>query len=208
MINVLCYGDSNTWGYKPGIGERYSYDERWTGVLKNCLGNAYYIIEEGLNGRTTVWDDPIDGYKNGKEYLIPCIVSHKPLDLVILMLGTNDLKRRYSLPVCDIASGIENLIEVIQYPSLNNGTVPKILLLAPPKLGETAKSSELFEGGLEKSLKFHKYYYEVAKKYRCFYIDTSSIVTSSEIDGLHLEASEHKKLGKALATMVKDIFNH
>jgi lysophospholipase L1-like esterase len=88
---ILCYGDSNTWGYNPSTGGRYARDERWPGVLRTELGEGYLVIEEGLNGRTTVWDDPIEGYKNGSTYLIPCLETHKPIDLVIILLGTNYL---------------------------------------------------------------------------------------------------------------------
>jgi lysophospholipase L1-like esterase len=84
---ILCYGDSNTWGYDPVTQERFDKNERWTGQLSQMLGGNYDVIEEGLNGRTTVWDDPIEGYKNGRDYLIPCLESHKPLDLVIILLG-------------------------------------------------------------------------------------------------------------------------
>jgi lysophospholipase L1-like esterase len=101
MKTILCYGDSNTWGAVPlqslELIERFGRSERWTGVLQRELGQAYEVIAEGCNGRTTVWEDPIEGYKNGKEYLIPCLDSHQPLDLVIIMLGTNDLKARFSI---------------------------------------------------------------------------------------------------------------
>ena len=95
MKRILCFGDSNTWGWNPANKERFDENSRWTGILKNKLGENYDIIEEGLNGRTTVWDDPIEGYKNGKKHLPSCLESHRPLDIVVLMLGTNDLKSRF-----------------------------------------------------------------------------------------------------------------
>jgi lysophospholipase L1-like esterase len=97
MKTVICFGDSNTWGADPAGGPRYSMEQRWGSILRKELGSGYYIIEEGLCGRTTVWDDPIEGYKSGKQYIIPCIDSHSPVDLVIILLGTNDLKKRFSL---------------------------------------------------------------------------------------------------------------
>lgn len=97
MKTILCYGDSNTWGFEPVTRNRYGRTERWTGILRQELGLDYDVIEEGLNGRTTVWDDPIEGHKNGKEQIIPILKSHQPLDLVTIMLGTNDLKRRFGL---------------------------------------------------------------------------------------------------------------
>ena len=110
MKTILCYGDSNTWGAKPilklGSPDRYQYEVRWTTVLQNQLGNDYHIIAEGLNGRTSTFDDPIEGaHKNGKRYLFPCLETHAPLDLVIIMLGTNDLKSRLGLTAWDIACG-------------------------------------------------------------------------------------------------------
>src|SRR5210317_1873174 len=111
MQTILCYGDSNTWGYNPSSQQRFSPEERWTGVLQKELGMGYRIIEEGLNGRTTVWDDPIEGFKNGMSYLIPCIESHKPINLITIMLGTNDLKIHFSVSAHDIAESVGVLIE-------------------------------------------------------------------------------------------------
>ncbi len=105
MKTILCYGDSNTHGFNPATQGRFSLSERWTGVLMRELGSDYHVIEEGLGGRTTVWDDPIMESRNGRDYLLPCLWSHKPLDLVIIMLGTNDLKDRFSLTPFDIAAG-------------------------------------------------------------------------------------------------------
>jgi lysophospholipase L1-like esterase len=127
---ILCYGDSNTWGYNPATGERFSRDERWPGVLRQELGEGYEIIEEGLCGRTTVWDDPIEGYKSGKEYLIPCLETHKPIDLVVIMLGTNDLKRRFSLSALDIANGAGVLVDIVLKSSAGpDEGAPKVLVL-------------------------------------------------------------------------------
>ena len=103
MRTVLCYGDSNTWGYDPATRERFPPHVRWTGVLATRLGAEYRVVEEGLNGRTTRWDDPIELGRNGLITLRPCIDSHRPLDLIIIMLGTNDLKRRFGLSASDIA---------------------------------------------------------------------------------------------------------
>jgi len=208
MIRILCYGDSNTWGWNPSTKERYHEDERWTGVLKKELGNEYIIIEEGLNGRTTVWDDPIEGYRNGKEYLIPCLETHKPLDFVIILLGTNDLKRRFCLSAYDIAQGAGVLIDIVNKSNAGrNENPPKAMLIAPPSLGKLTEYSEMFNGGQDKSRDFFKYFREVAKDYSCEYLDASTIVKSSNIDGIHLDKEQHKLLGKAIAHVVKGIFN-
>jgi len=206
MKVVLCFGDSNTWGYNPRTKERYSKDERWTGVLKKELGQEYEVIEEGLNGRTTVWEDPIEGYKSGKDYLIPCLESHKPVDLVIIMLGTNDLKKRFSLSSYDIANGAGVLVDIaLKSGSGPGGGSPKVLLIAPPKVGKLTEFAEMFEGATEKSEKFSYHYRKIADEYGCEFLDASEVVTSSNIDGIHLELSEHQKLGKRVATLVKRI---
>ena len=114
MKTVLCYGDSNTYGYNPENGLRYNEDERWTGILKSLLGPGYNIIEEGCNGRTTIYDDPLEGWKNGKDYLKPCLNSHKPIDIIILMLGSNDLKNYFGASSRDIANGAGTLADIIK----------------------------------------------------------------------------------------------
>lgn len=206
MKRLLCYGDSNTWGYDPATKDRLDERRRWTGVLSEALGDEYTIIEEGLSGRTTVWDDPIEGHKNGHTYLIPCLESHQPVDLVILMLGTNDLKQRFSLPACDIAAGARILVRVIQgSQSGRNGKAPPVLLLAPPRIGRLSDFAEMFAGAGEKSRQFSELYRRVATEQGCTYFDTSTIVAASELDGIHLKAGEHRKLGQALAVQVRGL---
>ena len=208
LKEVLCYGDSNTWGYNPITRERCEKDERWTGVLQNALGNDYHVIEEGLNGRTTVWDDPIEGFKNGKTYLIPCLETHKPLDLVIIMLGTNDLKKRFSLSAYDIAQGAGVLVDIVhKSDSGRMGKPPKVLLLAPPPIGKLTEFAEMFEGGTEKSKRFSQHYKNVARERGCEFLDTSTLIRSSNIDGIHVEQKDHESLGKAVAEIVKNILN-
>ncbi len=206
MKTVLCYGDSTTWGYDPETEMRFPPDARWTGVLARELGSDYRVIEEGLNGRTTVWDDPIEGYKNGKEYLVPCLETHKPLDLVVLMLGTNDLKHRFSLTAFDIASGVSVLVEIIQASAAGpDDTPPDLLLIAPPPIGKLSDFDEMFEDAEPKSQKLGKYYAQVAETYSCHFLDASQVIVSSDLDGIHFEAGEHRKLGVAVAECLKKI---
>ncbi len=204
---VLCYGDSITWGYNPVNQSRISENERWVGILSNGLGDKYNVIEEGLNGRTTVWDDPLNhGYKNGLNYLVPCLDSHRPIDLCILMLGTNDMKKRFSLSAMDIAGGINMLLELIEKSETGpNGSAPKILLLAPPYLNKKTSFSEEFRDSYHKSRKLPIYYSKIAKDYKCEFLDTSKIILASEIDGVHPEIGEHMKLGKAVLKVVKEV---
>jgi len=206
MYEILCYGDSNTWGYIPGSGDRYHRDVRWTGIMRSILGSEYHIIEEGLNGRTTVWDDPVEGHKNGKTYLYPCLESHKPLSLVIIMLGTNDLKTRYSVPAFDIALSVGVLVDIIQKSgSGGKGKIPEVLLLAPPPLGRITAFAEMLEGGNEKSEKFGDYYEGIAKEYGCHFFNSGTIIKSSDIDGVHLTEESHKIFGERIAALAEDI---
>ena len=207
MKTIACYGDSNTWGYDPATASRFSRNERWTGVLRQELGNEYEVIEEGLNGRTTVWDDPIEGYKNGKEYLIPCLETHKPLDLIIIMLGTNDLKKRFSLSAFDIANGAGVLVDIVKKSEAGpNNTAPKVLLMAPPPVAKLTDFAEMFEDAEARSKKFSEHYHRVAQEHGCEFLDTSKVIISSDLDGIHFEIDEHQKLGKAVASYIKRLF--
>jgi lysophospholipase L1-like esterase len=213
MKRILCYGDSNTWGYDPLTQTRFDDQTRWTRVLAASLGAGYEIIEEGLNGRTTVWDDPIEGElasdKNGRTYLGPCLQTHAPLDGVILMLGTNDLKRRFGLPASDIALGVKALVGVIQRSRSGRGNgAPPVLLLAPPPLAPLTPEMALaamFEGGEIKSREFAALYARVAQEMGCAFLDTSAVIRSSPLDGIHFEAAEHAKLGKGLVGPLGDV---
>lgn len=207
MKTILCYGDSNTWGWNPADQDRYGRDERWPGVLKQELGDGYHIIEEGLNGRTTVWDDPIEGYKNGKDYLIPCLETHRPIDLVTIMLGTNDLKIRFSVSAYDIADSAGVLVDIVQRSNAGpDGGAPQVLLMAPPPVGKLTEFAEMFEGAESKSRKLTQHYQRVAEEYGCELLDTSEIIVSSDVDGIHFELSEHQKLGQAVAARIQRIF--
>ena len=206
MKTILCYGDSNTWGYNPSTGGRYARGKRWPGVLRKELGKGYLVIEEGLNGRTTVWDDPIEGYKNGKEYLIPCLETHKPLDLVIILLGTNDLKVRFSVSAYDIANGAGVLVQTVQKSETGpSGGAPQVLLLAPPPVAKLTGFAEMFEGAELKSCRFAEHYARVAQERGCAFLDTGQVIVSSDLDGIHLEAGEQKKLGVAVAEKVREL---
>lgn len=203
MRRILCFGDSNTWGYDPATQERFDEATRWTGVLGAALGRDFTVIEEGLNGRTTVWDDPIEGHKNGHDYLVPCLETHRPLDLVVLMLGTNDLKRRFSLAAYDIAQGVAVLLRAISYSGAGrNGQPPRVLLLAPPPTATLSNFAEMFEGAGPKSLLLGQHYRVVAEQYHAAFLDTATIIRTSDIDGIHLELPEHARLGRAVAQEV------
>lgn len=208
MKTILCYGDSNTFGYNPKTGNRFNPCERWPGVLKEHLGPGYQIIEEGLNHRTTIWDDPALSHVNGRTYLLPCLNSHRPIDLVILMLGSNDMKHRMNLNASDIAEGIGILADMIlKSGSGPKGISPEILILSPPRFGHLTRYAEMFESHEEKQEKLGSYYGHVASDYGCHYVDVSSRIQCPDTDGLHLEEEGHEALGTFLAPVVREIFS-
>lgn len=206
MKTVLCYGDSNTWGYDPATKSRFAHDVRWTGVLAQDLGSDYRVVEEGLNGRTTVWDDPIEGHKNGQTYLAPCLTSHMPIDLVVLMLGTNDLKMRFSVPASDIARGVGQLCDIIRKSDCGvDGEPPELLLISPAPLAQLTEFAEMFEGGTKKSKALGDHYATVAAERGIHYLKAADIITSSTIDGIHFEADAHHALGLAVTLKIRQL---
>ena len=209
MKTVLCYGDSNTWGYDPATRSRFPPTVRWTGVLADRLGADYYhVIEEGLNGRTTRWDDPMEPDRNGLLFLRPCVESHQPLDLIIMMLGTNDLKHRFNLAASDIAqSAVALAEEARRLASTADGSPASVLLVAPPPTTTLTDFDQLFAGALEKSRQLSHYFRLFAGRRTVPFFDSGSEIVSSEKDGIHFDAEEHRKLGEALAGEVRRLIN-
>ena len=206
MKTILCYGDSNTWGFRPDTQQRYGHSERWTRVLQRLLGEQYWVIEEGQNGRTTVHDDPVDGQKNGLTYLGPCLESHKPIDVVVLMLGTNDLKHRFSKTASDIAKSAGRLVHTIQESDTGpGGAAPEVLLLAPPPVAKLTAFAETFEGASEKSRKLGAAYAAIATERGCAFLDTADTIHSSDVDGIHFDADQLPNLADAVARLVRDL---
>lgn len=197
---VLCYGDSNTWGYIPVTKQRYSVSVRWTGVLQQKLGQEYWIIEEGLNSRTTDLDDPTKPGKNGLTYLRPCLETHNPVDLIILMLGTNDMKERFQREPKDIVQGMEKLILEIQATARNaQGNVPRIILISPPLIdGSVAGVDEKYKGGDKKSQQLAPLYQEMAQKHALEFIDCTQHASPSKKDGYHFEPEGHAALAQVI----------
>ena len=204
MNTIVAFGDSNTWGYDPAKGQRFAPEVRWTGVMRKALGAGYAVIEEGLNGRTTVFDDPIEPGRCGLDYLPPCLLSHAPLDLVILSLGCNDMKKRFSATPGDIAGGAERLIEAALFSRANpEGKAPKVLMVAPPPTAKLTAFAEMFDGADEKSRKLGARYGALAKAMGVAFLDAGAVIRCSDLDGIHYEADQHKKLGKAMAEAVR-----
>lgn len=207
MVTLLCFGDSNTWGYNPVTWERYPLNIRWPGVLQNELGESYRVIEDGQNGRTAVEGETFVGFNTSKTDLVSTLANHVPVDLVILMLGTNDLLMRSSVSPDDVGKGIDVLLEVIRDSGAGPGcSAPAVLLLAPPPIGSLTDETDAIESAVIQSHLFAERYASIAADFGCAFLNTGEIVRSSEIDGSHLDASEHKKLGFAVAKRVLMIF--
>lgn len=212
---ILCFGDSNTWGFDGRDGGRFDEDTRWTGLLQKALGPAYTIIEEGQNSRTILAEDPILGDKIGGRYILPCLESQRPLDLLILMLGTNDLKARFGLTAYNICQAMDTFLRrvrsTVDYDPLLQGM--KILLLAPPHLGEgilTAEGCENFRGavGLQHSKELAALYRPLAEKYGCAFLDAAQFAAAAPPDYIHMDAENHARLAKALAERIPEFLEH
>ncbi|HKB90659.1 MAG TPA: SGNH/GDSL hydrolase family protein [Opitutaceae bacterium] len=209
MKTILCYGDSNTHGADPSGGPRFDHHTRWPGVLRNTLGADYWIIEEGCGGRTTVWEDPIELHKNGAIYLPALLETHRPVDLVIILLGSNDLKHRFGLSADDIARGAGTLVDICKKSGVGPDytSPPKVLLLAPPPLAPLAGTyfSEMFAGGEEKSHRFGECFRRIAAEKGCAFLDTGELIRTSPKDAVHFDKEAHAKLGAGVAQKIRQI---
>jgi len=205
---VLCYGDSNTYGYNPTTGLRYPQDIRWTGRLQDLLGEEYRVIEEGCNGRTTVFDDPIEGWKKGIDFLKPCLNSHKPVDIVILMLGSNDMKEVFHATAEDIANGIGEMVKVIlDFTKEKQAFIPRILLVSPAEIGEGLKTSPFYGSfsmnSIAVSRELPKWYKKVADEFGCEFLNAAEYAKASEEDSLHFTKEAHLALAEAFAKAIR-----
>jgi lysophospholipase L1-like esterase len=197
---VLCYGDSNTYGSVPGGGDRFPRDVRWPGILAAQLGAGWHVIEEGLGGRTTVFDDPILPDRNGKAYLLPCLLSHQPLDLVVVFLGTNDLKARFAASAADIAGGVAVLTEIAL------AVAPKVLALGLPRLGPLDERADELAGAHEKAERMRPYLREYTGELGVELLELHELVSYTDEDGFHLDAAGHRTIGEAVAQRVAAMF--
>lgn len=208
MKTILCYGDSNTWGAAPLVSfddvRRFDITVRWPGTLRQRLGAGYWVVEEGLNGRTTVHDDPVEGeHRNGRTYLLPCLETHAPINLAILMLGTNDLKHRFAVTAWDIAASAGRLIDIIQASTAGvAGKAPRVLLMCPPPLARLDLLAGMFTDGHEKSRALAPHYAAVAEARGCAFVNAGEVIECSDVDGIHFDADDHVALGTHLAGLV------
>lgn len=207
QIRILCYGDSNTWGYISGSDHQRYPNDRWTKVLAKILGEGFEIIEEGLNSRTLISNDLRPGKegKNGYEYLIPCLDTHDPIDLVILMLGTNELKYTYDKTSEEIGEMLEEFFVriILNRKSQLKNCYPQLLIVTPPIVNENqeyCKENNKYLGATNKSKELDGIYKKIAQKYNCYFLSNHGLETG--IDGVHLTKDSHKKLANKLAKKI------
>lgn len=216
--SILCYGDSNTWGFIPtadyaAVRARFPREVRWPGCLQALLGESYYVIEEGLNGRTTNLNHITPPDRNGKTYLPSCLYSHAPLDLVILLLGGNDLKAYFNRTPHQICEGMRELIDIIQTSLYGQDmqSAPRILLLSQPiplPISETFLDEQnqiMFPNAVEKSIQLNGLYQQLAQEKQVYFLDIAESIQSSEIDGGHLDAENHMLLARLVANAIESI---
>lgn len=217
MKRILCYGDSNTWGYdvettnRMGVSARFPEDVRWTGVMQQLLGPEYRVLEEGLNGRTTVFDEPGACDKNGNAFLEVAIRTCSPFDLIILMLGTNDLKEVYHASSHVIMRGMERMIrtcrDVLAYTSSSQA---KIMIAAPLNVqpaGEGAFMYDFTPNSNRKGEEVRGKYRDLAQRLGCAFFDVNDFVRACPIDGVHLDAASHRVLGETMTAAVRELLS-
>lgn len=204
---VLCYGDSLTWGYDAAGPGRHAFADRWPSVLQAELGPAVHVVAEGLNGRTTAFDDHLAGAdRNGARVLPTVLTTHAPLDLVILFLGANDMKPWVHGNPVAAKQGMGRLLDVVRghdYPM--DEPAPQVLLVAPPAVSRTdnAEFKEMFLGGDAASKRLAPLYAALADEAGCGFFDAGTVAVTTPLDGVHLDAENTRNIGRALAPVVR-----
>ena len=207
--HVVCFGDSNTHGYCAKTGGRFDENQRWTCLLQKKLGDQWLILEEGLSGRTTTFDDPIHEALSGLDYIYPCLMSHEPVDLLIIMLGTNDTKERFGASAACIALGLKRLIaKAISTTDCWRDKRPNILVVVPKNIEKeyetTAVGATMGRGCAEKSEGLSSEYKKIAELMGCHFFDANTVVKeNNKIDYMHLTKEGHEALASALASLVR-----
>ncbi len=208
MKSILCYGDSLTWGSDPVTGRRHGHEDLWPVVLQKALGPEVQVIADGLRGRTTAYDEHLCvADRNGARILPTSLYTHAPLDLVILALGTNDLKPAIAGSALAAMQGMRRLVEIVRTAPLRDGAeeAPSVLIVAPPLLCETARTeySAMFAGGIEQSSMVASFYADLADDLGCGFYDAGSTAKASPADGVHLDAANTRAIGKGIEPVVR-----
>lgn len=214
MKQILCYGDSNTWGHDPVTKTRHPYDIRWPGVLAKLLGEEYNVVECGIGGRSTVFDDPYFPYRNGGKSLPYALLEHMPIDLLLISLGTNDLKFTDAL---GSAKGIASLIRIARHTYSSSSVVPilaegsKILVISPIRMDpdiNTKRPGTQPEGAYEQSCRFLQEYRPICEQYGAELLDAAAFAEPSEVDCIHMDAENHNRLAHAVFHKIMQMENN
>ena len=214
MKKIICFGDSNTYGYNPENGGRFDENTRWPKLLEKALGDGYEIFEEGQNGRTIANDDPWEGgTKCGTDYVLPMLETKKPVDLLIIMLGSNDLKIKFNLPAADIAGSLMTMLMKIKgYCEYFIGCPDlKILIVSPPALSEPFEESyfaTFFDDRdvVERSKELATWYKQVADQFGCYFLNATEKVSAGSVDHLHLDPAGHRVMAQLVKDKIEEIF--
>jgi lysophospholipase L1-like esterase len=206
---ILAFGDSLTWGSSPRGGGRHPFADRWPSVLEAALGDRARVISEGLGGRTTCFDDfSAAADRNGARLLPTLLGSHAPLDLVIIMLGANDLKPHLCGTAFGTAAGMSRLVEIVKtYPYGHDYAAPQVLVVSPPHFCETMADDGRPAAGrsIAESKALAGHYREVAARHGCAFFDAAEVAVASPIDGVHLDAANTRAIGEGLAPLVSEL---
>lgn len=204
---MLCYGDSLTWGYDASGPSRHALADRWPTVLATGLGDGAHVVADGLNGRTTASDDHLAACdRNGARSLPTVLHTHAPLDLVILMLGTNDMKPGIAGTSLLAMQGMRRLVTIVRHHAWPlEQTPPGVLIVAPPALRESgnAEFTAMFDGGPGESRKLAAAYAQIAEEQDCGFFDAGTVAETTSVDGVHLDAANTRAVGKALVPVAK-----
>lgn len=206
MKTILAYGDSLTFGTDASSGLRHSYEDRWPTVLEKGLGGAARVIPEGLGGRTTVFDDfSAVADRNGGRVLPTLLDTHKPIDLVVIMLGTNDLKVYINGTAFGAAMGVKRLVEIVRSHPWGTYPVPGVVIVSPPLTVETqhADLGPMFAPRAKEAHLFAGYYSRIAKELDCGFFDAATVAVATPVDGVHLDAANTRAIGEGLVPVVK-----
>lgn len=206
--HIVCLGDSNTHGYSPEAPSfRFGEEERWTCLLQALLGRDYLVVEEGLPGRTTVFEDPVEEEMPALPYLYPCLNSHAPVDLLVIMLGTNDTKERLGANACAIGKGLTRLVRKARTIDCWGPGGANILVIAPLAIGKGVERSpvaqEMGAGCVEKSLRLPGQFRAAAREQGCSFLDANQLgLAQNTVDHMHLTKESHRLLARKLAELV------
>lgn len=207
MKRILCYGDSNTFGTGPmprlGADPIHPKHVRWAGVMAAELGEGWDLVVEGLPGRTTVHDDPVEGeYRNGIRSLRAILESHRPIDLLIVKLGTNDLKQRFNLGPQDVALGVQRILREAAKLEI----IDRMMVICPVPVKERGDLAEIFRGAEARCVGMAAQMERFAIENGAAFLDAGALIEADELDGVHLSAESHGRLGRAVAAKVREIF--